>query len=37
VDYVDRVPRLIGSHIDKIEKRIQQEIPAIKHIDIEIN
>lgn len=37
VDYVDRVPRLIGSRIDAIEKKIQKEIPEIKHIDIEIN
>ncbi|MEK9151295.1 MAG: cation diffusion facilitator family transporter [Patescibacteria group bacterium] len=37
VDYADRVPRLIGTRIDKIEKRIQNKIPSIKHIDIEIN
>lgn len=37
VGYVGRVPRLMGSHIDKLEKRVQQEIPEIKHIDIEIN
>lgn len=37
VDYADRVPRLMGNRIDEIEKRIQNEIPAIKHIDIEIN
>ncbi len=37
VDYADRMPRLIGTRIDEIEKQIQSEIPAIKHIDIEIN
>lgn len=35
--YVDRVPRLIGKHIDEIEKRIQAEFPNVMHIDIEIN
>ena len=37
VDYADRVPRLIGTRIDEIEKRIKSELPLIKHIDIEIN
>ncbi len=37
VGYFGRVPRLMGSHIDKLEKRVQKEIPEIKHIDIEIN
>ncbi len=37
VDYIDKVPRLIGNKIDEIEKEIQKEIPEIKHIDIEIN
>lgn len=37
VDYIDRVPRLVGSHIDKIEKRIQDEFPEVVHIDIELN
>lgn len=37
VDYVDRVPRLVGNHIDKIEKRIQKEFPEVVHIDIELN
>ena len=36
-DYIDRVPRLIGSKIDKIEKKIQQEFPEVIHVDIEIN
>lgn len=37
VDYIDRVPRLVGSHIDRIEKRIQGEFPEVVHIDIELN
>jgi solute carrier family 30 (zinc transporter), member 9 len=37
VDYVDRVPRLVGSKIDEIESRIKKEIPEMRHIDIEIN
>lgn len=37
VDYIDRVPRMVGSHIDKIEKRIQKEFPEVVHIDIELN
>jgi len=37
VDYIDRVPRLMGTKIDKIEQKIQKEIPEIKHLDIEIN
>lgn len=36
-DYIDRAPRVIGGKIDDIEKKIKQEIPEIKHIDIEIN
>lgn len=37
VEYIDRVPRLVGSHIDRIEKRIQKEFPEVIHIDIELN
>lgn len=37
VDYIDKVPRLMGNKIDEIEKKIQKEVPEIKHIDIEIN
>lgn len=37
VDYTDRVPRVIGSRIDELEERIKEEIPTVKHIDIEIN
>ncbi len=34
---VDRVPRLVGNHIDIIEKRIIESFPEIAYIDIEIN
>ncbi|OHA79257.1 MAG: hypothetical protein A2747_02325 [Candidatus Yonathbacteria bacterium RIFCSPHIGHO2_01_FULL_44_41] len=37
VDYTDRVPRVIGTRIDDLEERIKKEIPAVRHIDIEIN
>jgi len=37
VGYFGRVPRLMGSHIDRLEKIVQKEIPEIRHIDIEIN
>ncbi|MFZ2205042.1 MAG: cation diffusion facilitator family transporter [Minisyncoccia bacterium] len=33
----DRVPRLVGNHIDKIEKRIREKFPQILYVDIEIN
>ncbi len=33
----DRVPRLIGTKINEIEKRIKQQVPFVRHIDIEIN
>lgn len=33
----DRIPRLIGNHIDKIEKRIRDKFPQIAYVDIEIN
>jgi zinc transporter 9 len=33
----DRIPRLVGSHIDKIEKRIREKFPQIAYVDIEIN
>ena len=33
----DRIPRLVGSHIDKIEKRIKEKFPEITYVDIEIN
>lgn len=37
VDYADRVPRMIGTRIDDVEKKIKDEIPEIRHIDIEVN
>lgn len=37
VEYMDRVPRLIGRKIDEIEKRISERFPKIVFIDIEIN
>lgn len=37
VEYTDRVPRVIGTRIDELEERIKMEIPAVRHIDIEIN
>ncbi|MEI7765554.1 MAG: cation diffusion facilitator family transporter [bacterium] len=33
----DRIPRLVGSHIDKIEKKIREKFPQIVYVDIEIN
>ncbi len=33
----DRIPRLVGSHIDKIENKIVTKFPYIKYVDIEIN
>ena len=37
VDYIDRVPRMVGTHIDRLEKQIQKEFPEVRHIDIELN
>jgi zinc transporter 9 len=37
VDYADRVPRMIGTRIDDVEKKITEEIPEVRHIDIEVN
>lgn len=37
VDYADRLPRIMGKEIDAIEKKIQEEYPCIRHIDIELN
>lgn len=37
VDYADRVPRMIGTLIDDVEKKIKEEIPEVRHIDIEVN
>ncbi|NTV40769.1 MAG: cation diffusion facilitator family transporter [Candidatus Moranbacteria bacterium] len=37
VDYADRVPRMIGTRIDEVEKKIKDEVPEVRHIDIEVN
>ncbi|MFA5109157.1 MAG: cation transporter [Patescibacteria group bacterium] len=37
VDYMDRVPRLVGQKIDELEKKIRAEVPQAVFIDIEIN
>lgn len=37
VEYMDRVPRLVGQKIDEIEKKIKERFPQIVFIDIEIN
>ncbi len=33
----DRIPRLVGNHIDKVEKKIVEKYPQITYVDIEIN
>ncbi len=33
----DRIPRLVGNHIDKIEKQIREKFPEVLYVDIEIN
>ncbi len=33
----DRIPRLVGRHIDSIEKKITKKFPEVKYVDIEIN
>jgi zinc transporter 9 len=33
----DRIPRLVGNHINKIEKGIVKKFPQIAYVDIEIN
>lgn len=35
--FIDRIPRLVGEHINHIEERVQKKFPSIIHIDIEIN
>jgi len=34
---IDRIPRLVGNHIDKIEKNIKEKFPQVVYVDIEIN
>ncbi len=33
----DRIPRLIGKHIDMLEKQIIEKFPEVAYLDIEIN
>jgi hypothetical protein len=33
----DRIPRLVGNHIDIIEKNIIKKFPQVTYVDIEIN
>jgi len=33
----DRIPRLVGNHIDTIEKNIREKFPQVVYVDIEIN
>ncbi len=37
VDYMDRVPRLVGRKIDDLEKKIRAKVPEAIFIDMEIN
>ncbi len=37
VTHTDRIPRLIGTHIDLLEAKIQAMFPGIRHVDIEVN
>ncbi len=37
VEYMDRVPRMVGKRIDEIEKKIRAVVPQAVFIDIEIN
>lgn len=37
IDYTRRVPRIIGTKIDAVEKKIKEKYPQVRHIDIEIN
>lgn len=34
---IDRIPRLVGTRIDEIEKRITEKFPEVAYVDIEIN
>ena len=37
VHYSDRMPRLIGKHIDIVEAKLMKKFPSVRHIDIEVN
>lgn len=37
VEYADRIPRVIGEHINRVEAKVQKAFPAVTHLDIELN
>ncbi|MEN9413421.1 MAG: hypothetical protein RLZZ342_508 [Candidatus Parcubacteria bacterium] len=37
VEYADRIPRIIGEHINRVEAKVQKAFPSITHVDIELN
>lgn len=37
VEYADRIPRIIGEHINRVEGLVQKAYPSVVHIDIELN
>lgn len=37
VDFADRIPRLVGNRIDRLERQIQKEVPEVEYLDIELN
>ncbi len=37
VEYADRIPRVIGEHINRVEAIVQKAYPTVIHIDIELN
>jgi zinc transporter 9 len=37
VEYADRIPRIIGEHINRVEGKVQKSFPQVTHIDIELN
>lgn len=37
VEYADRIPRIIGEHINRVEAKVQKAYPSVTHIDIELN
>jgi zinc transporter 9 len=37
VEYADRIPRIIGEHINRVEAKVQKAFPTVTHIDIELN
>jgi zinc transporter 9 len=37
VEYADRIPRIIGEHINRVEAKVQKAFPSVTHVDIELN